>query len=681
MKRSAPTVKSNSQEPSNKRRFLCDGPNDELQIDSTGAADGGGASSASSALPKVLPDSELAVPGLSSDSAVAVPTLLARRNYVNDNYILRFDFAKCVPNLPEQLESLLKMNMAETIENRQRVLDNGETPYFYIKNGLNPTTKWTEEFREFIQQHHENSFLMAKETHVPQPQKRLQSATPRRTDSTAVNVPAQEEATEHKLSAEQRQCVCDCVRLLFSGDTDRYKPFHVLLLHGDAGTGKTFILSQLKKIRRIKLEYVTITRLLCHDISKKYRINTSTICKFFMDRLHLKYSNCRVLQEGIAHVDHQRVLRCPLFESFASTVHRRDRVKWHRVLQNHPKTFPIYFDKKTSFVFFLDEFSLLPASIIALFLNICEILTQLYNWNVVVIVSGHVQQIQPLFILPNNEYAFIANMATHCYELQQQHRVMDTEYRNVLSEIRNVDGDTSAIRLLLKETFADTDNREIDYIYPIHRIHKGVPVECEDILSWFEEEKIFEICNIIIFSFSNAELQYHNISLAKSIHHQLSQYPDISPFDYVQFQILQHIIGRRKIWGYPASPEIDGKAPILALIRFFPYKVLAQNVPELPRSSIVYLIDWTETHAIVYSRVNRVLIALQSCPFHMNLYRRQSLYGFPLQLHVGETFYSSQGLTITRNICANFSKATVNEIYVILSRVSGKSLCKAIHIP
>lgn len=296
-------------------------------------------------------------------------------------------------------------------------------------------------------------------------------------------------------------------------------------------------------------------------------------------------------------------------------------------------------------------------------------------------MSGHIQQIQPLFILPSNEYTFIGNMATYCYELQQQHRMVDTEYRNVLAEIRNADADTSDIRHILKETFVQADTREIDYIYPIHRIHKAVPAECGNILSWFEEEKIFEICNLIIFSFSNAELQYHNISLAMSIHHQLSQYPDVSPFHYVQFQILQHIIGHRKIWGYPASPEIDGRVPILALIRFFPYKVLAQNHPELPRSSVVYLIDWNETNVIVYSRENRGLFALQSCSFHMNLYRNQRLFGFPLQLHVGETFYSSQGLTITRSICANFSKATINEIYVILSRVSGKSMCKAIHIP
>lgn len=149
MKRSAPTVTSNSSEPSNKCIFLRDGLDDVLKIDSIDAAvDGGNGSSAttvSALLPNELPNSEAtAEHGSDAATVVGVPTLLTRRNYVNNNYILRFNITNCVPNLPKQLESLLKMNMTETIANRQRVLANGETPYFFIKNGLNPTVKWTD---------------------------------------------------------------------------------------------------------------------------------------------------------------------------------------------------------------------------------------------------------------------------------------------------------------------------------------------------------------------------------------------------------------------------------------------------------------------------------------------------------------------------------------------------------
>lgn len=604
--------------------------------------------------------------------------------------------------LPNSLRDLIENHIQPTISNCDSVFPGNVVPFFHIKHGINPIPKWYNTFRIFVEKNFHNSFLTIDEEKCTTTYNKSPVLNEKRTILNEANDQRESSAhTTKHLNVDQLEILRNIVRTLFppiSGQKKKrkgnerssessYKPFNIFVLDGAAGTGKTFALSRLKAIKRIQVYYVTISNFLCHDVKKKYGVQTITFCSFLMKYLKINFPLCKLLQDAIRHIDHQDIMDKLTARDISILFEKQTNLKWIKFMQlNGEETFPTYlrniYKYKETVVYILDEFSLIPVSLIILFLRICECFTIVGDKHVTVVVTGHGKQIQPLYAVPNHKHSFLKNIAQFNHTLNQQQRVIDTEYETILNQIIDDEINNDNLMKILKKHFADKNCQDIEYVYPIHKIHGSIPKKLKDIVQWFESEKIHTICDIMMFSFTNKELQFNNLSLAKSIHYQLSQYESIAPKDYVQFQILKHVIsGNILMHGFPIDNVSNDKIPILPLIRFFPYKILAHTVKTLPRSSIVFLITWTKESVVVYSRTNKTVYELEHCTFRMNLYRTGRLYGFPLQLHVGETFHSCQGLTLEKNIYANFSKATREQIYVVLSRVPRMSNCKSIYFP
>lgn len=636
----------------------------------------------------------------SLSSVSANDSFCFREYYTGENDICKnpTELIAKFERLPDSLRDLIENHMQPTINNCDNVFPGNSFPYFNITHGIHPTQNWSNTFRTFVVENFNRAFIKIDELQcAPYKSPVLNEQNMNEADEQLKLTPVQKH-----LNADQLGILRNIVRTLFpqvSGKRENketlftkengessYRPFNIFVLDGAAGTGKTFTLSRLKTIKRIQIYYVTISNFLCHDVKKKHGIQTMTFCSFLMKNLKINFPQCKLLQDAIRHIDHQDVMDKLSARDISFLFEKQENMKWIKFMQLNGETFPTYIQNiykyKSTIVYVLDEFSLIPASLIILFLRICESFTLNENKHVTVVVMGHGKQIQPLYAVPNHKHSFLKDVAQFNHTLNQQQRVIDSEYENILKQIIDDEINNDNLMKLLKENFADKNCQDIEYIYPIYKLHGLIPKTLEDIVLWFESEKIHNILDIMMFSFTNKELQFNNLSLAKSIHYQLSQYESIVPEEYVQFQILKHVIsGKFLTYGFPIYNVSNDKIPILPLIRFFPYKILTHIVKTLPRSAIVFLISWTKESVIVYSQTNQTVYELERCVFRMNLYRSGYLYGFPLQLHMGETFHSCQGLTLEKKICANFSKATREQIYVVLSRVPSMSNCKSIHFP
>lgn len=587
--------------------------------------------------------------------------------------------------LPEKLMETLEMSKQYAIVNRVPIFHRGSCPYFeFVHSDLSPSdSKWYETFRLIL---NKRPILMLRPSSadVKSPQQSTSAMEKNDADIIIRGAAIEEKISrgggeEYTLTSEQS----DAVEKIVADSVNCIRHASVIRLDGQAGSGKSFIVKELLR-RGFSVKYCTTTKFLCATVSKLYnhpRLSTVTVCSFIMRALGISYPSCEQLQDLLKHISHDAIRNVEIevselifkdynFEIFAAT--NLAQLRW-RMLRKK-------FLKSPRMIFFIDEYSLLTEGVLTLLLKIISTLETMYMVKIVTIVSGDVNQIQPLFTVGHTNkhtpYGFIDDISRHSVMFRSQKRIVDAYYENLLKRVLTIDDPTD----ILKSEFGDSDTRTIDYTYPLVTVLE-MPSEYKDVPDWFDANCMHETCKMIFFSYTNAELQYNNISLALSVYNQISKYDDIDASKYVKFQVLKMMIKGNALVGYPIIQTTHGRIPILPLVRCFPYKILTRSILSLPRSTIVYLIDWTSDYVYVYHRDSRCVYRIENMQFQMNLTRDSILYGFPLQLHTSETSFSAQGLTIDRDIYANLSSASRAEVYVMLSRVRERSRCKIIHVP
>lgn len=596
------------------------------------------------------------------------------------------------------------------------VISQKHSPFFQFKYGLTPSKQWQGLFRDFFFEYQQTAFSAARcRTKRSHSGEELAS-----TQNTRVYAC---EISEHMttrtlpiLNAVQLDVIRAIVSKLYPAYAEENittddqtenishsaysRSFHVIRLHGAAGSGKTTILSQCKKLLNVDLLYVTSAHHLCNDVRKKYDIVTKSVCKLVMSIF------------GIDYVDYQIMCECfeRLHHKFVDEMLVRDAIKVE-CQPNETKTHSKFYDavktyldvkKKKRYLVFLDEYMQLSPTLVLVLIFVYKSLAITNNSHIVLVLAGDPNQIGPLNAA--NEYtidlssnintqlfSFLDCQSINTYTLMTQQRIVDKKYQEtVIAHILDVERQIS-LHGALREYFSDRCSSYIEYTYPMHLIDEFPPLPNHKLSAcsvheWFDSNDIINISKFIIFSFTNLELSFNNLSLAVHIYKQLCLYDVAIANKHVHFQILKVRTKKQPsgVWFFPCSSE--KRISVLPLIRYFPYKLL-NGTDAFPRSTIVYLLDWRcgddEQYVQVYEPVNRAILELGVASFSSNLFRGTDahLVGFPLQLHTGETFASAQGLTIQKDIYSNFSDATINEIYVVLSRVSNSSQCKGIHIP
>lgn len=386
------------------------------------------------------------------------------------------------------------------------------------------------------------------------------------------------------------------------------------------------------------------------------------------------------------------------------------------VLENEEMSLCKYLWWKTlvprkSRIIFIDEYSLINEGMLGLIKTLIEIYSVIHRRRTILVFSGDINQIHPLYESDQSSRFDCLSTFNYKFHFVQQNRISDTQYNDLLNSILTSPHPDNVVRKAFGKA-----NQLVEYDYPIDVFTEAPPIppiqpdesaeppakkpkieyglaqkdaEFDNFAKWFIENDVASYSKIMFFSYTNVELQYNNLSLALSIfnrlrHFQGIQLPNgstVEPRNYVQFQTLRYFVGASLRVGYPLRRDREnGRIPILALIRYFPYKLLTRRIAGFPRSSILYLIDWCKEKCLMFSLEKKEFIMLPAMVFEMNLINGP-IVGFPIQLYMSETSFSAQGLTLDREIYANLSRASREECYVMLSRVRTRASCKEIHVP
>lgn len=582
-------------------------------------------------------------------------------------------------NLPEMLTEVMQREKLEAIDNRVRSFPRGQTPYFKFQNSLKPEAGWNKMFKNKLTNDKAGVVLKRSKTFL-NPNQRMNLVVYTYPDIKKRRVGV------YGLTTEQFKLLETIFIELHSDST-----ISSILLNGRAGSGKTYILKYLASLK-IETLYTTTTKFLCENVGNLYSVNTITICKFLMDTLKLKYFQVSLLSDLMKHVPY-------------STWHNNSKSILKHILSHCGTPYARYLWRKVSItflksrrsnnVFFLDEYSLVHEGLLDFIYQVVKIIGILNRQKVVFILSGDSNQINPLFA--NRETTRFEILKRSCdtvIQFRQQKRVIDPAYNQFLERVL-IEPDLSTF---VRNRFERGDDPSIDYNYPIATVVEApklvvINVEkkrkaddegcsCKALLDWFFENDVENIVKLMFFSYSNAELQYNNVSLALSIFNALKLYSGITPREYVQYQILRYHEHKVANTRYPVTDCEDGdKIPVLPLVRYFPYKLLTRYVEGVPRSTILHLLDWNSEECMMLHVESKRILKLPVMTFNTNLIKTHAMIGFPIQMYTSETFYSSQGLTLTRDILANLSGASRDEAYVIFSRVIQESSCKVIHVP
>lgn len=560
-------------------------------------------------------------------------------------------------DLPTKLLEILEGAKEPSAVNRYDIMPAGTVPYFALTHGLVPKKTWDQELRVFL---------------IANPSACLVSPKDATLNYLLVQKAPQMPPKPQPPPTNDQTQLIDRIEYFMR---EPYANFHVISLQGAAGTGKTFVLSQFGQ----KATYITTTKLLCNDVRLKYGVETSTLCKFLMEQFDLPFASIRLLQDLTKHVPHDSFAGKGGVGTLATVECRAFR--WKRALRKLKRLSRFVNRGTCERLYFLDEFSLMSCGTIGLVIEILRLHALYSNDRIVLVIAGDRNQIPPLFAVPTHSLDFVEQSADYSFMFSQQMRCLDDNYTKILNRVlRERD-----LRSYIRTTFAHIDGAAVEYNYPISLVQQA-PTEIDPLIAWIADNNILDIVSLIFFSFTNRELHFNNISMGVAIWRQLELYKIQDIHSYVQFQILASKSDRvEKKFSYKFPLETESRGPvtpyILPLVKFFPYKILTREIETLPRSSIVVLLAWNDSRAIVLDPRDNSIHALGPSTFRMNLHRHNTYRGFPLQLHVGETSFSCQGMTITRGICVNASNATRQELYVTLSRVQSLNKCIRVHVP
>ncbi len=375
------------------------------------------------------------------------------------------------------------------------------------------------------------------------------------------------------------------------------------------------------------------------------------------------------------------------------------------------KKYPI----KRPKIVFIDEYTLLSNSLIDLEIEMFKA-DAFGGVPTLLVFVGDENQIKPLFQVPNADLKFLSKYKT--FFLNKQFRIKDETFNNFLTSLNNNENVREKILNYLPDRFG---NVNISYEYPLDRLENIFDVPDEKLGHYALENNLFTVCELLMFTFGNPELQFNNCSLAihiaKSIQNRQNFNQDVG--SYVQFQILRFTyryskkdegeeeggeeneekFRKRKMsrdeypFFYPIKYneyQNNGRIPILPLILGFEYKLLKplegsfrnnnNEKIKLARGTRLLLLRITLEYLIMCTKEG-LTIKLYSTEFSTNLINTSQMFGFPIQMYASETTFSAQGLTIDKDIYVNLSGFTLNETYVVLSRVSNPERIKQIYFP
>lgn len=604
---------------------------------------------------------------------------LLYKTYNTQNKYIQSDWTTY--KLPGTLMEAMEKNKKTAVLNRFPVFSRGLSPCFvFLKSKIPPQRDWYT-FVGKVLEDEANEKMCLIQTEDPRYDMPMNGKN-------KFDVLIHRKQTEpsmrpqFKLTTEQLDAKRGLLTLLCG---DHAPNFGSVLLNGQAGCGKTYLLSEivsLKKYRPLRIIYTTTTNLLCGTVYDQFKpgLEALTVCGLLMQLYKLNFNACTFLQDLLKHIPAHAFASANLnvdeihFESDTLHTTSVDKSKrlWIRLLKR------IRPHKVKHVIIFIDEYSLLSDGVISLIHHTFKTIEKYLPFKFIIIYSGDINQIQPLFSHDaSSDFTFMTSLVDQVYNFKIQKRIENVEYLDFLKSILV----TESPAQLVRNTFGHLNSRLVDYNYNVQLISEIPPYEeFEQVIEYFETWKLHEICKPMFFSYTNVELHYNNIAIAMSIYNKLKSYTVIEPHSFVQFQILRYLCGKKIYTPNKLTMYDTGEIPILPLVKGFPYKILSSKLT-LPRSSIVYLIYWTKSFAIVYHRDSKSLYKLPIMEFSMNL-TRNALVGFPLQMYVAETSYSAQGLTIGgREIYVNPSNTTRPEFYVIMSRVTNANQIKSIHVP
>lgn len=597
------------------------------------------------------------------DEENGVPAI---RNHYNPNRYFYSNFTE-YKYVPEAIAEHLEVYKRRLGSSHVRVFPFSNRYYFTFGEPRTNSTTWKKNTEDYINQS-PTMVSVARVNKKAKVQERIVTQTREIEDSSPYRS-IYEILDQPEISKEQRRVLSHIL-----GDeplhADGKMPyFSVFRLDGEAGSGKSQIIKYLLQMG-IKVTYATTTRLLTETTRRKFSpygpFRCRTICGLLMDLFSLGPITAMLLGNIAPYVEGTSWDMCK--RVLTSGAPKDAKYYWMclriAVISGRIK-------QQLPWVIFIDEYSLLSGSMIGILINAIRE-TSLCR-KAVLIFAGDTNQMGPFFCIDSSsEYDVLNTPKVASIRFTRQHRVLDEDYINFLRELCN----TMEPRDMIRDEFQDDCDPLIEYNYPL-KIIDSMPGEVSEVQKWFDDNDIGHLVPFIIFVKSNAEIHFYNWSLALMISRGLDRYTTINKKNYINFHIYKIYCRKTPTSMFRSTLPIT----VLPLVRGFPYKVLAREIDKLPRSSIVYLLDFTKDYVTVYEPSINMVFDIPSMAFEMNLYRPLKLYGFPLQLHVADTFYSAQGLTVTKDIYADLSGASREEAYVILSRVRTRKKCKSIYVP
>lgn len=577
--------------------------------------------------------------------------------YNNLNYLLKVNFRESFDGSTN--EDLLEfLDFLEERKNPIISLRNQTFPHsrrrFNIEHGLVNECSWPQKFRNFLIENENAVFLPNDESECGDDFFEIPL------DDGKITVPK-----IHNLYSKQQKIVaCKILECLYSND----EKFSTISISGSAGTGKTHIISILKKFNT-RIIFSATSNLMCQTAAIKFGIESKTYFKFIMEALSENYYKTIKLNGMITMCDTGELEEYPQLPIDSFTLLNKLEItkqkKWVGLMEKHGILKRIY---KKRIVFFFDECTQLSNSMLIFVKKMVKQLAHETNINTVLILAGDEKQIQPINTTIYHSPDLFLKSGDYEYRLLQQFRITDESFNQTLDKFCKIQEKGESIEFI-QNTFKYI--KKIEIYYPF-----GQCANIPDPSNFTESAQYIvdnptlleNVFKTRILMYSNTEMHFYNQSVAVSIYNQAKMY-GLASNKFVGFSVFR--INKQNI-SYPIKKtEFEQNVHILPLIRFYPYKVLEsikrENV-EIKRGDVLFLLAWNKKKLLTYSKTFNKLIVVNMCIFQMNLKRSAQLHGFPLQMGFSETAYSVQGQTVQEDIYISLSGCVKNEIYVMLSR-------------
>lgn len=517
------------------------------------------------------------------------------------------------------------------------------------------------------------------------------------------------------LSEEQKNFVKSIRDIIMEMSISLRPSIEYVLLTGHAGCGKTSTLELIPLIGYTKIKYIAITHRLCAAARKNYNVSTQTFCKFLMNLMLTPPFETMDFSDTLSYVKTNFFtadsFTCDIGDFFYDEYHRLARdyedlppdaepienlnckdcdrpAKFFRDLALIPtRNYSEHISRIVN-VIFLDEISMFTPGQLEFFMMVFEALSAIMNEKFLLILTGDFMQIQPLFATTIN-YDRVRNLCTHKFNFTAQHRITDKNYLNVVMELTKdpLISNTDFLKRLKSVIPADRYTNDVSYCYPRNTCYEMYKKYCEigNPYRWIEQlpTNFFEhVLSFTMFSFTNRESHYNNITMALKILTQfnLNNVPQEETDRFIKFTAF-HLKKFDLVSPIPIS--CNYRIPVLPLIRYFPYRVLVHSNPELVSKTIVYLLDWnlqdkTDATVTVYNPDDGQIFTINLGTFNMNM-ADAALFGIPLELFVSSTMHSSQGLTLSNDVVVSLHNIDRHELFVILTRVRSSDQIKCFY--